>query len=148
MNIENFLRESNYIEGEVEAGTGKGQLYLYDKLAATSFLARPLTAESLKELHHAISHGRDIKRGEWRDVDVRVGSHKCPDHQDVERLMAEFFENIHYMNAWKAHVEFEKIHPFEDLNGRTGRLLWLHKMKGVCKLSFLQSFYYQTLSNN
>jgi len=35
------------------------------------------------------------------------------------------------MNSWEAHNKFEAIHPFQDLNGKVGRLIWLSKAINV-----------------
>lgn len=143
--IERFMRESNWIEFEREDNE-TGELHENDVAAAKKFLSSPLTEESLKTLHFSLSEGRDILRGDYRQCNVIVGGHTPPGWPHVPALMSNFFLDLSKMTPWEAHCKYEKIHPFEDLNGRTGRLLWLHKMKGRMDLSFLHAFYYQTLS--
>lgn len=146
--LEAFMRESNWIEGE-RADDFMGILHPNDLLAARKFLSYPLTERSLKELHGSLSEGRDILRGEYRDCQVYVGEHTPPGPKLVPHLMSNLFLDLEKMDSHEAHIRFEKIHPFEDLNGRTGRLLWLHKFvgeRGFTPSSFLQFFYYQTLS--
>lgn len=50
-------------------------------------------------------------------------------------------------SAWRAHIEYEHLHPFLDGNGRSGRMLWCWMMGDAptLSLSFLQAFYYETL---
>ena len=143
--IERFMRESNWIEFERDE-MGDGLLHPNDVKAVKKFLGKPLTEDSLKELHYALSEGRDILRGFYRECDVVVGGHRPPSWKVVPAFMSNFFLDLPKMTPWEAHCRYEKIHPFEDLNGRTGRLLWLHKMKGRTDLSFLHQFYYQTLA--
>jgi Fic family protein len=84
---------------------------------------------------------------------VTVGGHRCPAPDEIQEMMNDYFQAWKKMDAWQAHCEYEKIHPFEDLNGRTGRILWAWKMlqngKSPFSLSFpfLQRFYYQTLDH-
>ena len=84
----------------------------------------------VKKLNETIN--RDIKDTEgYRTVQVfiRGSEHIPPAPEKIPNLMNYFIynynhdeQNIFYKLA-KYHIEFEKIHPFEDGNGRTGRLL-------------------------
>lgn len=87
-------------------------------------------------------------RGKLRNVNVTVGGMVCPKWEDVPALVDEYIKQSPHYNAWTAYNEFEMIHPFKDYNGRTGRLIWLHKALGEgynFKLSFLEAYHYQTL---
>ncbi|MDR3609964.1 MAG: Fic family protein [Ignavibacteriaceae bacterium] len=75
--------------------------------------------------------------GQFRSRNVFVGTYKAPDYEDVPELinkLCKFLRNeFHYDKGQKfgsaiieaiiTHVYLEWIHPFEDGNGRTGRLL-------------------------
>ena len=84
----------------------------------------------IRKLNETIN--RDIKDTEgYRTVQVfiRGSEHIPPAPEKVPNLMTYFIynynhdeQNIFYKLA-KYHIEFEKIHPFQDGNGRTGRLL-------------------------
>lgn len=67
----------------------------------------------------------------YRNVSVliRGSNHIPPAPEKIPNLMQYFVYNYNhdvqdiYMKIAMYHIEFEKIHPFEDVNGRTGRLL-------------------------
>jgi len=138
-----FMRESNRIERERRINPGDlnaarmaintGIDYLADILNIHSILGRHLNKKWV---------------GKLREVDVRVGPYTPPSHEEVPKLMEKYCADLMFMDSWTAHNEFQKIHPFRDLNGRVGRLIWLARAveegyKGT--IPFLQMYYYQTL---
>ena len=84
----------------------------------------------IKKLNETIN--RDIKYTEgYRTVQVfiRGSEHIPPVPEKIPNLMNYFVYNYNhdeediFTKIARYHIEFEKIHPFEDGNGRTGRLL-------------------------
>ena len=84
----------------------------------------------IKKINETIN--RDIKDTEgYRTVQVfiRGSEHIPPVPEKIPNLMTYFVYNYNhdeediFTRIARYHIEFEKIHPFEDGNGRTGRLL-------------------------
>ncbi|MBR2290044.1 MAG: Fic family protein [Clostridia bacterium] len=84
----------------------------------------------IKKINETIN--KDIKDTQgYRTVQVfiRGSEHIPPAPEKIPNLMNYFVYNYNhdeqdiFTKIAKYHLEFEKIHPFEDGNGRTGRLL-------------------------
>ena len=84
----------------------------------------------IKKLNETIN--RDIKDTEgYRTIQVfiRGSEHIPPAPEKIPNLMTYFVYNYNhdeediFTKITRYHIKFEKIHPFEDGNGRTGRLL-------------------------
>ena len=110
--------------------------------AMTEFLEKPLTRESLLELHAGMMEEQPHSQpGRYRSVQVVVGQHRPPGPALVPSLMEELLEFVQrgegnrIARATWAHVQFETIHPFADGNGRTGRAIINHILQSPIPLS-------------
>lgn len=95
--------------------------------------------EDLFELHGIIAGGGVMDQGDagqYRTINVRVGEHFPPAHQDVSILMFDLLEWWNkaapelspVISSAILHYRFEEIHPFADGNGRVGRALALWEL--------------------
>ncbi|WP_141047330.1 Fic family protein [Aliarcobacter cryaerophilus] len=93
-----------------------------------------LSEYSIKQIHSLILKNIDDEnKGKYRTTNVIISGaeHKPPQSFEVQSKMQEFIkkynENITKLHpielASFVHIEFVKIHPFVDGNGRTSRLL-------------------------
>lgn len=107
-------------------------------LRAAIRLAGKLDAASILAMHEALLGGQDPRAGQWRDVQVWIGSSNLspagaafipPQPSRVAAYMSDLAEFLArddlpvLLHAALAHAQFETIHPFTDGNGRTGRAL-------------------------
>ena len=84
----------------------------------------------IKKLNETINKNIKETSG-FRKVQVFIqgSDHIPPEPEKVPNLMNYYVYNYNndiediFLKIAKYHIEFEKIHPFEDGNGRTGRLL-------------------------
>lgn len=94
-----------------------------------------LTEKFIKELHRILKTGTSDSRkdwfavGEYKKVPNEVGGSETTLPENVASEMSSL---LHRYNTTKSktfeeivsfHVEFERIHPFQDGNGRVGRLI-------------------------
>ena len=92
-----------------------------------------VTLELMLLLHQMLLSGIDDKiAGRFRKQNeyVRVGTHIAPGPEQVERALeqalveyASDHETFFSDKIAKFHLEFERVHPFIDGNGRIGRVL-------------------------
>lgn len=119
-----FINESNYIEREYNEEA------LEDSLEAWKYIKKlnKIDLNSVLETHRILMNRLNNRiAGKMRNCNVRVGYNICPDYTLVNGLLNEWLRlhsNAKTEEKIKlAHVVFESIHPFEDGNGRTGRLI-------------------------
>jgi len=109
------MQELAEVEGAIKAYE-KLEAYRYDEL------------KDLLEAHKIMMDKVLNDAGNFRTVNVAVGSHIAPPHNQIPILMYQLFEWLgqsdeHLLiKSCVFHYEFEFIHPFRDGNGRIGRL--------------------------
>lgn len=95
----------------------------------------PLSERFIKELHFVLKSGTSDSRKDWfvvgdyKKVPNEVGGRETASPEKVYRLMDELIKSYNQSSKKtlediiEFHYEFESIHPFQDGNGRVGRLI-------------------------
>ena len=111
----------------------------YNHLAAVNHIietaATPLTQAYIKRLHALLGYGTVAERkgtyrpGEYRRGPAAANGTKFTPPKNISAQMSamiteyEALHKVEHLQILDFHVRFERIHPFEDANGRVGRLL-------------------------
>ena len=122
-----------------------------------------LTEEFIKELHLMLKNGTSDSRkdlfavGDYKKLPNEVGGMNTTPPEAVSDRMKELLndyntkEEISIDDVLDFHVKFEKIHPFQDGNGRVGRLIMFKECLKYNIVPFiieddLKMFYYRGLA--
>ena len=136
MQIMDFLHESNLIEDE------GSMIALEDAVLAWNYAyehRHKIDLDYILEIHRLLGQRIAPKlAGKWRDCDVWIGNQFKPFTSEalIKENMKRWLQDTKVTAARKRmaeqsketlvrkwHVAYEQVHPFVDINGRSGRIL-------------------------
>ena len=109
----------------------KNHFKLFDFMLST--INEPLSERLIQEYQQILKMNTDYKEkygsGKYKTIPNRVGNiitaepHKV--HEEMKRLIDDYSnkETILIEDILLFHIKFERIHPFQDGNGRVGRII-------------------------
>lgn len=123
----------------------------------------PLTENFIKKLHRTLKTGTSDSKKDWfvvggyKTVPNEVGGIATAAPEEVQIKIKELLnkynsqQNISLDDILDFHVQFERIHPFQDGNGRIGRLIMFKECLRNNIVPFiiddkLKYFYYRGLN--
>ncbi|MDR2149103.1 MAG: Fic family protein [Tannerella sp.] len=130
--------------------------YLFDAIDI------PFSDTPIKEFHRILKTGTSdatkewFMVGEWKKLPNEVGGMETTLPRNVEKDMNKLnnwynsLSEIAFENIVEYHYRFEKIHPFQDGNGRVGRLIMFRECLKNGIIPFIideshKQFYYRGL---
>lgn len=121
-----------------------------------------LNEKFIKELHFILKSGTSDSKKDWfavgdyKKFPNEVRNMKTPLPEEVDNLMKDLLKEYNskkektFEDILDFHVQFERIHPFQDGNGRIGRLIMFKECLKYNIVPFiiednLKMFYYRGL---
>ena len=121
-----------------------------------------LNEKFIKELHFILKSGTSDSKKDWfavgdyKKFPNEVGNMKTPLPEEVDHLMKDLLKEYNskkektFEDILDFHVQFERIHPFQDGNGRIDRLIMFKECLKYNIVPFiiednLKMFYYRGL---
>ena len=101
-----------------------------------------LSLNIVRGIHTELMDHLNFDRGMWKTHDNAIvgADFNTASAHDVPYLMKQWIDNLNYRlhqsktdeekikHILEMHIDFERIHPFSDGNGRTGRLLIIYSL--------------------
>lgn len=124
---------------------------------------RRVSENMLKRLHLILKNGTSDSRKEWSNVGGykklpnEVGGKLTTPPSEVQDAMRELLERYNAIeqpeldDIMDFHVQFENIHPFQDGNGRVGRLIMFKECLRTGNMPFIiderhKMYYYRGIN--
>lgn len=124
--------------------------------------SRQLNEKMIKELHYLLKQGTSDSRKDWfvvgdyKKYPNEVGGRETTEPEKVHTQMSVLLKQYHskrdktFDDLLEFHVRFERIHPFQDGNGRVGRLILFKECLKYSIVPFIineqyRMFYYRGL---
>lgn len=140
MTAYDFVKESNRIEGITRAP------YMQEVNEFERFMALKRIGVSELETFVSVYQPGAVLRDK-PGLNVKVGNYlPPPGGRAILNRLDGLLDCCDESDPFLTHMEYERLHPFTDGNGRSGRMLWAWQMREF-PLGFLHHFYYQALGD-